>query len=314
MGIKKYIAAALFTGSGCFAQTDSLRNNYIEKFPDKIAMQLFVLNTSNDFTLDYKDQGGSVNLEPNSKTTLGVAVQYDILFFSVGFAPKFFSDNKNNENSKITSFSLSLFPGKWAQHFDYIYQKGMTLETSGANVYLPKMKTMKLGGSTSYIFNNRFSMNAQSFQSERQLKSAGSFIPALSYYYTELKGDKSENIDGKVYFINVALAPGYSYNWVIAKKFLIAAGLSAGAGFTKTVDDDVNTTSLLIQASATISLGYNSDTFYGGVFSKGIASSYTADSNVTMGDNISYVTAFFGYRFDAPEFLTKEKEKIKGKL
>ena len=304
----------LFTGGGCFAQTDSLSNPYIEKFPDKISTQLFVLNTSNDFTLDYKNEGLTVNIDPNRKTTLGVAVQYDILYFSVGFAPKFFTDNKNNEDSKMTSFGLSLFPGRWAQHFDYIYQKGMTLETSGANVYLPKMKTLKLGGSTAYIFNKNFSINAQSFQSERQLKSAGSFMPALSYYYTELKGDKSEGIDGKVYFIDIALAPGYSYNWVIAKKFLVAGGFSLGAGFTKTVDDDINTTSLLTQATATLSLGYNSDTFYGGLFSKAIASSHTADSNVTMGDAISYVTAFFGYRFDAPEFLRKEKEKIKEKF
>lgn len=302
----------LFSGGGCFAQSDSLSTTYIQKFPDKISAQLFTLNTYNNFSIDYENEGITIDLSPNRKTTLGVAVQYDILFFSVGFAPKFFTDNKDNRDSKMTSFSLSLFPGQWAQYFDYIYQKGMTLDTDGGSLYLSTMKTMKLGGSTSYIFNKNYSVNAISFQSERQLKSAGSFIPALSYYYTSLGGDASEGIEGKIYFIDVALSPGYNYNWVIAKKFLIAGGFSLGAGFTKTVDEEVNTVTFLSTASISLSLGYNSDTFYGGVLSKGIASNHTASSNATMSDAVSYVTAFFGYRFDAPGFLTKEKNKIKG--
>ena len=314
MGIKGYIAAILFSGGGCFAQSDSLSNLYIQKFPDKISAQLFTLNTYNNFTLDYKTEGITVDLAPNRKTTLGVAVQYDILFLSVGFAPKFFVDNKDNRDSKMTSFSLSLFPGQWAQYFDYIYQKGMTLEVDAGSLYLSSLKTMKIGGSTAYVFNRNYSVNAISFQSERQLKSVGSFIPALSYYYTQLSGDASEGIDGKIYFIDVALSPGYNYNWVIADKFLIAGGISLGGGFTKTVDDEVNTTTFLTTASVSLSLGYNSDTFYGGVLSKGIASSHNARSSVTMNDAVSYVTAFFGYRFDAPGFLTKEKNKIKEKL
>jgi hypothetical protein len=304
----------LFTGGGCFAQTDSLSNEYIQKFPDKISTQLFVLNTSNDFTLDYAAEDITVDIKPNSKTTLGIAVQYDIISFSLGFAPKFFADNKDNKDSKMTSFGFSLFPKKWLLHFDYFYQKGMTLETEGAEVYLTGLRSKKLGGSVSYVFNENFSVNALAFQNERQLKSAGTFMPMLSTYYTELKGDAAEGIGGKTYFINMALAPGYSYNWVIAKKFLVAGGASLGFGFTKSVDENINTTSLLAQASLSLSLGYNSETFYGGVLSKGIASSHNADSNVTMGDNISYTTAFFGYRFDAPDAVKREKKKINDKL
>lgn len=303
-----------FTGGGCFAQTDSLENKYIQKFPDKISTQLFVLNTSNSFTFDYVAEELTVDLVPNSRTTMGVSVQYDILSFSLGFAPKFFDDNKDNKGSAMTSFGFSLFPGQWMQHFDYIYQKGLSFENDAGSLYIHDLKTVKLGGSTSYIFNRNFSVNAVAFQSERQLKSAGSFIPSLTYYYTELKGGASQGIEGKSTFINVALTPGYSYNWVIAKKFLVAGGLAFGAGFTKTKDAEINTTTLLTQASISLSLGYNSDTFYGGVMSRGIASSHSADSNITMSDNISYVSAFFGYRFNAPGFVARGREKIKSKF
>lgn len=315
MDIKKHIAAVLFTGGSCLAQTDSLSNPYIQKFPGKIAAQVFVLNTSNQFSLNYKKENLRVDLVPNQKTTLNIGVQYDILSVSFGVAPKFFADNKDNKDSKMTAFSFTVFPGKWMQHFDFYYQKGITLKSGDVPlIYFPELKTMKIGGTTSYVFNKNFSFSALAFQNERQLKSVGSFAPLLSYYYTELNGKRVPDLGDTTYFIDVALSPAYNYNWVIAKKFLVAGGISIGAGFTKTVDHEENPTAFLTQASLSISLGYNSDRFYGGVYSKGIVSNHKADSNTAMDDSINYATAFFGYRFDPPAIISKEREKIKEKL
>lgn len=302
----------LFTGSGCFAQTDSLSNAYIQKFEDKISTQLYMLNTSNQFTFDY-GQGLTVDLVPNQKTTLGISVQYDFVSFGFGIAPKFLADNKDNKDSKMMNYSLSFFPGRWMQHFDFIYQKGISLEVSGASLYYPGLKTIKAGGSTAYVFNKNFSFRALAFQSERQLKSTGSFAPQFSYYYTELNGNKTEDLKGKTYFIDVALSPAYNYNWVIAKKFLVAAGFSLGGGITYMNDEGDDETHFLSTASLSISLGYNSDTFYGGIYTKGTASNHNTDSKVEMNDAMSYGTIFFGYRFDAPKAVTKEKNKIKNK-
>ena len=206
MGVKRCIGALLLTGSSCFSQADSLSNTYVQKFPDKLSVQLFTLNTSNEFSLDYEQEDITVEVVPNSKTTLGVAVQYDFISFSLGFAPKFFTDNKDNKDSKMNSFSLNLFPGKWMQHFDFYYQKGITLKGEGfEDVYMPNLKTMKIGGSTTYVFNKNYSFRALAFQNERQVKSAGSFAPLLSYYYTELNGEKQEGLGGKTYFVNAAI-------------------------------------------------------------------------------------------------------------
>lgn len=299
----------------CFAQTDSLSNAYIQKFPDKISVQAFLLNTSNEFTINYEQENIRVGLVPNQKTTLNLGVQYDIISFSFGYAPKFFANNNDNGDSKMTAFSLTLFPGRWMQHFDFYYQKGITLEANDVPlIYYPQLKTMKIGGTTSYVFNKNFSFRALAFQSERQLKSTGSFVPSLSYYYTELDSRAVADLGDKAHFINVALAPGYNYNWVIARKFLVAGGFSLGAGFVRTVDSQDKSTAFLTQASLSISLGYNSETFYGGVYSKGTVSNHKADKNAAMDDAISYATAFFGYRFEAPSFLQREKERIKSKI
>lgn len=297
-----------------FSQTDSISNPYIQKFPDKISTQLYLLNASNQFTLNYKDEGIMIDLVPNQRTTLGVSVQYEFIAFGFGFAPKFFGDNKDNQDSKMTNFSFSMFPGRWMQHFDFIYQKGISLETSGVSLYYPGLKTIKAGGSTTFVFNKNYSFRALAFQSERQLKSAGSFAPLLSYYYTELNGNKTEDINGKSYFIDVALAPAYYYNWVIGKKFLVSGGLSIGGGITYLNDDGTDETHFLSTASLSIALGYNSDTFYGGVYSKGIVSNHDTDGNVAMNDAMNYATAFFGYRFNTPKKVKEETKKIKDKL
>lgn len=315
MGIKGYIGTILLAGGGCFAQTDSIADAYIQKFPDKLSVQLFTLNTSNRFTLEYKELNRTIEVVPNQKTTLGVSVQYDFISFSLGFAPKFFAENRDNKGSEMTSFSLNLFPGRWMQHFDLYYQKGISLEEEGyESVYLHNLKTVKIGGSTAYVFNRNFSFRALAFQNERQVKSAGSFAPGLNYYYTELNGKKQADFGEKSYFIDVALAPAYYYNWVIAKKILIAGGASLGGGFSSINDGEKTDTTFLTQASLSIALGYNSDAFYGGIYSKAIVSNHDADTAVNMNDAISYGTLFFGYRFDPPRVVKEETQKIKDKI
>lgn len=296
-------------------QSDTIANDYYKEFKDVLAVQLFTLSTSNSFTLDYISDNTTLTMEPNSRTTLGVAVQYDIISFSLGFAPKFFDENKDNKNSKMTSFSLNLFPGRVMQHFDLYYQKGITIAEEGTRgKYFPGLKTLKIGGTTSYFFNENFSFAASAFQNAKQLKSAGSFAPVLSYYYTAFNSESEPLIaDDKMYYIDVALAPAYYYNWVIGKNFLLSSGASLGGGFTTTVDDNT-TTQLLITGSLHLAPGYNGERWFGGLNARASFFSHGSGSSVQMGDAIGYTTLFIGYRFDEPGFLKKERQKVEQKL
>ena len=310
MDIIRAIAICFFV-SVCHAQSDNARYKCYEDYDDKLSVQAFVLNTSNSFSLEYGAEKITVDMEPNKKTTLGIWVQYDIVAFSLGFAPSFFADNKDNGRSKMTSFGLDLFPGRFVQHLDYYYQKGISLNVESASIYLENLKTLKIGGSTAFIFNRQFSYRSIGLQNARQLTSVGTFAPTLSYYYTELNGNGQEGFGEKDYFVNIALAPTYYYNWVIAKDFMVSAGFGLGGGVT--LSDESNP-KLLAQASALLALGYNSKCFFAGVNSRGLASNHQASGDVSMDDNINYATVFLGYRFDAPKFLVKEKEKIEERL
>lgn len=314
MDIKQFTIAAVLASGICTAQPDSTATAYYKVFDNNLAVQAFVLNTANSFSLYYTQEQMVVELTPDAKTTLGVAVQYDIISFSFGFAPNFFKDNKdNNRESKMTSFSFNFFPGQWMQHLDLYYQKGITLESEGAQLYLPNLKTIKIGGSTAYFFNKNFSFNATAFQNAKQLKSAGSLAPTLSYYYTEFNGKKQDGFGSNAYFINVALAPAYYYNWVIAKNFMLTSGGSLGAGFTTTVDDGTNT-SLLINGSLQLSPGYSGERFFCGMNIRALFFSHKIESDIAMGDAIGYTTLFAGYRFDPPGVLERQRKKIEERI
>ena len=137
MGIKYFIWVLLVSGC-CFGQTDTLSSAWYKEFKDVLAVQAFTLNTQNTFTLNYTADDLIIDLKPDAKTTLGLAVQYDIISFSLGFSPKFFEDNRNRRGGKMTSFSFDMFPGRFMQHFDLYYQRGIVLDvrTSG-DIFLP---------------------------------------------------------------------------------------------------------------------------------------------------------------------------------
>ncbi|MFL9844113.1 DUF4421 family protein [Flavobacterium rhizosphaerae] len=311
--MRKLIVTLLLSITG-YSQTDTISTAYYKEFQDRLFLQFFVLNTSNDFTLDYTNDDIQVKLIPNRKTTMGISFNYDFISFSFGVAPSFFANNKDNGNSKMISFGVNLSPGQWMQHLDFYYQKGFTLESgSGGSVYLHELKSLKIGGSTSYFLNKNFSYAATAFQNKKQLKSAGSFAPSLLYYYTSLNGKKQEGLGSNAYFINVAIAPSYYYNWVIAKNFLLSGGAALGAGLDYTDDDEKNT-SFLTMASLHLALGYNSDRFFCGINDRAFVFNHSVESAVSIDDTISYFTIFAGYRFDPPELLEKKVKQIKDKI
>jgi len=310
MGLKIVIIALL--SAPVFAQDST----YVRHFKDKLSVQMFALNTYNRFNVYYINENLRVDIIPNQKTTLNIGMQYDIASFSFGFAPSFFARNRDNQDSKILSFSTVVYPGRFMQVMEFYYQKGMSLvnETPYVSIYLPQFRSIKIGGSTSFLFNRHFSYRAVSLQNAKQLRSQGSFSPGIFYYYTSLDGRKDPSLGSRSNFLDVAAEMAYYYNWVIAKDFLLASGTSIGAGVSWADDGDDSYTASLYKASFMLAPGYNSERWFGGAQFRIHAGGHESKSTVEISDTIGYVTAFIGYRFDAPPFLERQKYRIKNKL
>ena len=129
------------------------------------------------------------------------------------------------------------------------------------NEYFPNFKTRKTGGTLSYILNKDFSFRAIVSQDEKQLVSAGSFIPNFFFYYTDYEL-KSEGINEDIYSYDMALAPAYYYNFVPSKNILLSAGGSAGLGLNITKSGDESLSSLLTELNFRASVVYDKNNLY----------------------------------------------------
>ncbi|WP_316634841.1 DUF4421 family protein [uncultured Flavobacterium sp.] len=303
----KIISIVFFTSvSGCFAQSDSLQNPYKKSYSDKITTSIYYLDTSNNFQIESKADGQKlyIDLIPDRREQLGLTVSYKFIDISIGFSPKFFDIN-NNTKSKHFNFGTRLYYKKWMQSFTFINQKGFHALTSGVQVDFPRMRTTKIGGTTSYIFNDKFSFKALTDQNEWQTKSAGSFIPTFSFYYTNIDlNDPTDPSTGNMYVFS--LAPSYFYNWVINKRFLVGSGIAFGAGIND-MDGDV---SALYQLDLNLKLAYNTDRIFAYAALNNIAFLQSNSATERLNDNISTLKISVGYRFNTPKKVKEVYDKV----
>lgn len=290
-------------------------STYVRRYDDQIALRFFVLNTSVDYRLHYSAENLDVNIVPNHKTTINAGIQYDIVSFSYGFAPSFFADNKDNKDSKMMSFATDIFPGRFMQHLELHYQKGMSIENpdTGTGQYFPRFKSIIVSGQTAYLLNPKYSVGAVSLQNAKQVKSAGTFAPGISYQFTRLEAKDEPEIGGHIRMVDIAAEASYYYTWVVAKDFQFSASATLGIGGSWTKDDKTYS-SVLYKSGLMLAPGYNSDRFFAGAMIWANANGRDAQSSVTLADVTGYATAFVGYRFDAPEKLRQGKDKLKNKL
>lgn len=303
MGLKffKYYAFFAFYCSS-FSQNDSIiKSTYIKTFQDKISTRVSVINTSNSFYVYDRDNGDYFKLEPNKTNYLGFSILFRSLEIDYGFSPNFLSENKDNKDSRLFTLNFRMFYNQWMQTIDFYNQKGFYFKDGSNKVELPGVSSLKVGGSTSYIFNKNFSFRAIGFQNEWQLKSAGSFIPRLYYYYTKYKLEE-DNINEKAYTFNIAIAPSYYYNLAITKNMLFSLGGSAGIGVNHSNNlGSENLTSALYEFTGRAVLSYNSDSFFGGINSNMVILKHNVDRTTRQDDEITYLEFYIGYRFKAPK-------------
>ncbi|WP_264531741.1 DUF4421 domain-containing protein [Flavobacterium sp. N502540] len=303
----------VFLGSflGCFAQNDSLQNPYFKSYNNKITGSVYYIDTSNSFQIASGPQDSQtfLNLTPNRREQIGFNLNYKIIDVSVGFAPKFLSQNKGDSHSKHFNFNTRFYYKKWMQSFTFINQKGFYISDDNIVAQLPDMRTTKIGGSTAYVFNPKFSFKTLVSQNEWQTKSSGSFIPTFSFYYTNLNLNNTlDSSNADIYVFSIA--PSYFYNFVISQRVLIGAGIALGVGIND-IDGD---SSALYQADFNLKLAYNNDRFF--AFASINTVSFAQDDKVNprLNDNTATLKLSAGYRFDPPKKIKEVYDKVNQKI
>lgn len=315
MGLKCMRFSLFFFVSLTFSQSDSLfSNEYITTFPDKISTRISVVNTSNGFQINEFETGNNYKLKPNARAYLGASILFRSIELDYGFSPSFFNINKDNDDSSLFNLNFRMFYNQWMQTIDLYKQKGFYFSLDNQRTYLSSIKTVKIGGSTSYIFNKNFSFRAIAFQNEWQTKSAGSFIPSLYYYYTQYQLTE-DGFNEKAYSYDVAIGPSYYYNFCLTKNILFSLGAQAGVGLNHSANlGDGNFTSILYEFSGRAVVGYNSNTLFGGINSNIIMLEHKIDVSTQENDQIPFLEFYIGYRFKAPKKLIKVSDDFNRKF
>ncbi|SFR59436.1 DUF4421 family protein [Maribacter stanieri] len=311
MGIRTVLFMCMFCALHfCSAQN----SHYKEAFPDKITLRLSLQTTSNNFTLRDKITRSKTEFIPNDKSYLGLSVLFRFLEVDFGYAPNFLSENKDNGDSKLITFNIRTFFGQYMQTVDIYKQKGFFIRTSDLTLPINDLKTFKIGGTSSYIFNSDFSFRAIGFQNEWQKESVGSFIPSISYYYTKFKLEDPIIENQLEHSFKLAIGPGYYYNWVFDENYLVSAGATGGLGFNLSKSQGVTSFNGLAQLVFRLTGGYNSESFFSGVNINTQLLTHTSADNFILDDSISFLEFYVGYRFDAPKKWIAKADEISRKF
>ena len=319
-----------------FAQTgagnnDSILHEYIENYKDLLTCKMSLGSKEDGFDLDNTSR---YRIRSNNKTKLNAGINYRWLAFGVTFAPNLFNQNAaNNIKGETRSFGFG-FSSNFhhiIQKINYSRAKGYYLDNTNAfdptwktgdpYIHLPGLIFRSFSGQTAYKFNDNFSFNAINSQTERQLKSAGTFLPSISYRHfvvkdpTPLPGQTGSQ---KSKTLEVVFSPGYYYTLVTPSNLYASAGVSPGIGFSRTKlltrepSGDAGTIykRTVCQVESILTFGYDSRRFFTGIQIATGAYGYShSDADYALLPRIGSGSLFIGYRFNAPKKLTAAMDK-----
>jgi hypothetical protein len=138
--------------------------------------------------------------------------------------------DKKRGNTNVVDFQVH----HYGRHFlfDLFYQnyKGYYREDNGIELY-PNLAAREIGAEGSYLFNgNKFSAKAAFDQSEKQLKSVGSFVLGGGIYLYRLNLEKEllTSDNSRLNNFQLGMNAGYAYSWVINNRWLMSGSATGG--------------------------------------------------------------------------------------
>lgn len=205
----------------------------------------------------------------NAPVGVGVGASWKNYGFAFSRRISILRDSKKGKTSSLEfqyygyrrkfAYSLSL-----QQHAGFYNEKNSSV---GTFITYPKMKIHIYGGTFQWVFNNKkFSYKAAFNQSERQLKSAGSFLLGTAIYYSKLKTDTLVLFSGmeNIYEnIQLGITGGYAYSWVFGKSWFLTSSIDLGINIgyynpKRISKEDLN---MYPTINSRIAVGYNSDSW-----------------------------------------------------
>lgn len=324
-----------FNATGQIADTTNVEvtNTYIEKMGDKIAVDISLNNNYEIFEVQTPDN--EFTLYPNAPLKLRLKCSYRFISFSFQLSPDFIPGNGDDDTrGKTKEFGLgtSLVLNHWFLDVSYSQVRGFYLENTedfipwidgDPYIQFPDLHYYGVSISSGYYSNSNFSLRSLASQTERQLKSAGTFIPALNFRYYIINDKSDAASTQKSNNVETSIGPGYAYTFVYRQKYYLSLGLIASMGYlhtkltTRLPKEEVitNQNDLIFRGDARVGIGHNGDRFYSGLYTTVSGSRYKQENTTAINtDTRIFYHWFVGFRFKSPKFIEKQLDKIEAKF
>ena len=321
--------------TSAYAQQDTglvevLQDGYIENMDRYLTVELFGNNYFETFRID--QPGQRIELYPNATTKVGLGLNYRFAYVSVGMAPRFLPGNGDDSiRGKTTS---------WSVGFNLIFKHFLALnnvsKTQGyylrntqdfnplwapgdPYVQFPDLTHFTVNVLAGYSFNPLFSLRHMINQTERQLKSAGTFMPIGVFRYYETYGGNNQSTHN----IEWSLGGSYFYTWVIRSSFYLSGGALASAGMVHTQlttqfptgDEVTRQDNPLFRWDARMGLGWNGPRFYAQAYANIAGLEFNQAGTVVHNHDTRY---FFytsiGYRIGLSKKFNDSVDRIQEKI
>lgn len=293
-----------------YGQVDS---TYIGFYDKDLGIRGFVAKDFVNMAQEIKGQDDKVFL-PNNPVSVGAGllIYNSVINFGYGYGFDFMRDKKKGK-TKSFDFQYHYYGRKFV--FDIALQryKGFYLDNNDSDKITihPDMSIRMYGVHGLYVLNNKkFSYRATFSQSERQLKSAGSFVVGGGIYNTKIASDTSFVYDGKNVLRNFqfGVSGGYAYNWVLGRYWFISGSTTVGINFGSEKFSTFGKEKIKVTPSVypRISVGYNRSEW---------ALGFTYTSNIIFEslndeDSISLYSGSFQLSYTKRFNLGKNQDKL----
>ncbi len=305
-------------------------STFIQNLNDKFYIK--PLLTTRSISLDIEDRRNRIDdilYEPTFNNYLGLG----LYVFDIGVELSFRLRNEGQDpaiygETDAFDFQANLNLKRWGADLNIQRNAGFYLDEPADHDAawqrgdaFPQRSDLALNNlqfNVFYVFNHeKFSYRSSYNQADIQLKSAGSFLLGFSASTFRFLGDSTlvpfqaqselpEELNVKSgRFTALGILPGYTHNFIY-KQFYMNVSFSAGPAhlWSRYSTEFRETNDLGIRPILNIraALGYNSDTFFGGLSLVNQGISYEIDQldiNAVAGN----IKVFLGYRFEETGFL-----------
>ncbi len=309
---------------------------YRVNYFNKMILKMEIISDTDNFyipKLNFTNDAQS-SFVPNNVLKTKFSFDYKFVGLFISFSPDFLPGNNvdlSKGKTKTLDLSFKFF------YNDRLRQEVVYKKINGFYLANPKselpielfggLEIETIGGKIFYITNNNFSYRAFETLTERQIKSAGSIIPSISYYYNNLitnREDDTEKYLVRIKSYDTVFQIGYMYNYVFSKKWFSTLGLESGLGlnqsnsfFRNPINQELSKTlsfNINLHFDASLALGYNNKNFFSGLKLNYKNIEYNTINNAEIINSKINFGVFVGYRFKEVKPIKKFLEKFEKRI